>query len=129
TVAVLEAARAAGVRKVVYTSSAAIYGTPERLPVTEDAPTNPLSPYAASKVAGELYRRQYADLHGLASTALAPGNVYGPRQDPHGEAGVVAIFTDALLSGRPTRVYGDGGNVRDYVYVDDVVDGFVRAAG
>lgn len=129
TVAVLGAALAAGARKLVYTSSAAIYGTPAKLPVTEDTPTNPLSPYAVSKLAGELYLRQFAELHGLASTAIAPGNVYGPRQDPHGEAGVVAIFTDALLTGRPTRLYGDGGNVRDYVYVDDVVDGFVRAAG
>lgn len=128
TVAVLEAARRAGARKVVLASSVAIYGPPETLPVREDTPTRPLSPYAVSKLAAELYLRQYADLHGLATTTLVLTNTYGPRQDPHGEAGVVAIFMDALLGGRPTRVFGDGGNVRDYLYVADAVDGFVRAA-
>jgi UDP-glucose 4-epimerase len=129
TVAALEAARSAGVRKLVLASSVAIYGPPERLPVREDTPTRPLSPYAAGKLAGELYLRQYQDLHGLETTALVLSNVYGPRQDPHGEAGVVAIFADAMLAGRPTRVFGAGDNVRDYVYVADVVDAMVRAAG
>lgn len=129
TVAVLEAARRAGVSKVAIASSVAIFGPPPRLPVTEDTPTSPLSPYAASKLAAETYLRQYHDLYGLDTTALVLANVYGPRQDPHGEAGVVAIFTDAMLAGRPTRVFGDGRNVRDYVYVADVVDAFVRAAG
>lgn len=89
----------------------------------------PASPYAASKVAGEVYLNSYRALYGLDCTHLALSNVYGPRQHPHGEAGVVAIFADALLNGRPTTVYGDGGNTRDYVYVDDVVAAFVAAAG
>jgi UDP-glucose 4-epimerase len=129
TVAVLEAARIAGVRKVVLASSVAIYGPPATLPVREDTATNPLSPYAVSKLAGELYLRQYRDLHGLETTTLVLTNTYGPRQDPHGEAGVVAIFADAMLSGRPTRVFGVGGNVRDYLYVADAVDAFARAGG
>jgi UDP-glucose 4-epimerase len=125
----LEAARHADVRKVVFVSSVAIYGPPVTLPVTEQTPTNPLSPYAVSKLAGELYARQYRQLHGLDTTTLVLTNTYGPRQDPHGEAGVIAIFADAMLAGRPTRVFGDGSNSRDYVFVDDVVDAVVRACG
>ena len=129
TVRTLEAAREAGVRKVVLASSVAIYGPVQQLPVTESTPTQPLSPYAVSKLTGEMYLRQYNQLHGLAGTTLCFGNVYGPRQDPHGEAGVVSIFSDALLAGRPTMVPGDGGNTRDYVYVGDVADALVRAGG
>jgi UDP-glucose 4-epimerase len=129
TVAVLEAARRAGARKVLLASSVAIYGPPAALPVTEETPTNPLSPYAVSKLAGEFYLRQYQQLHGLDTTTLVLTNTYGPRQDPHGEAGVIAIFANAMLSGQQTRLFGDGSNSRDYVYVDDVVDAFVRAAG
>jgi UDP-glucose 4-epimerase len=125
----LEAARRGQVRKVVFASSVAIYGPPEQLPVTERTPVNPLSPYAVSKLAGEFYARQYAQLHGLDTTTLVLTNTYGPRQDPHGEAGVIAIFADAMLAGRPTRVFGDGGNSRDYVYVDDVVEALIRACG
>ena len=128
TVNVLEAARKAGVVKVVFVSSVAVYGPPEQLPVTESAPTRPLSPYAVSKLTGELYARQYRELHGLDTSVLALSNTYGPRQDPHGEAGVVAIFIDAMLNGQPTRVFGDGGNTRDYVYVGDVVDALLAAA-
>jgi UDP-glucose 4-epimerase len=128
TVAVLEAARRAGARKVVMASSVAIYGPPGQLPVGEDAPVNPLSPYAVSKLSGEFYQRQYQQLHGLASTTLVLTNTYGPRQDPKGEAGVIAIFADAMLAGAPTRVFGDGGNVRDYLFVTDAVDAFARAA-
>ncbi|MGH3646206.1 MAG: NAD-dependent epimerase/dehydratase family protein, partial [Micromonosporaceae bacterium] len=128
TVAVLEAARKAGAGKVVFVSSVAVYGPPSSLPVSEDAPVRPLSPYAVSKLAGELYLHQYRELYGLDTTVLAFTNTYGPRQDPHGEAGVVAIFTNALLAGEPTRVFGDGGNTRDYVYVADVVDALVAAA-
>lgn len=127
TVAVLDAARRAGVSQFVLASSVAIYGVTPVLPVTEDAPLEPLSPYAASKLAGEIYLNQFRRLHGLAGTVLCFGNVYGPRQDATGEAGVVAIFADALLSERPTRVFGDGGNIRDYVYVADVVDALVTA--
>jgi UDP-glucose 4-epimerase len=107
----------------------AIYGPPAVLPVTEDTPTNPLSPYAVSKLAGELYLRQYTQLHGLQTTTLVLTNTYGPRQDPHGEAGVIAIFADRMLRGEPTRVFGAGDNSRDYVFVDDVVEAFVLACG
>jgi UDP-glucose 4-epimerase len=129
TVAVLEAARRAGARKVVLASSVAIYGPPAVLPVCEETPTNPLSPYAVSKLAGELYLRQYSQLHGLETTTLVLTNTYGPRQDPHGEAGVIAIFADRMLRGEPTRVFGAGANSRDYVFVDDAVDAFVKACG
>lgn len=130
TINVAEAARAAGVRKIVFTSSGgSIYGTAGTLPVTEEAPINPLSPYAVSKVSGELYLNAFSVLHGLQCTHLALANVYGPRQDPHGEAGVVAIFAEHLLLGRPTQVFGDGANTRDYVYVGDVAHAFLLAAG
>lgn len=127
TVAVLDAARRAGVGQFVLPSSVAIYGETPTLPVTESAPTEPLSPYAASKLAGEIYLNQVGRLHGMPGTVLCFGNVYGPRQDANGEAGVVAIFADALLHGRPTCVFGDGGNIRDYIYVADVVDALVLA--
>jgi UDP-glucose 4-epimerase len=130
TIAVAEASRKAGVRKVVLASSGgSIYGTPEDLPVAETAPLNPKAPYAASKIAAEVYLNTYRELYGIDCTHLAPANVYGPRQNPHGEAGVVAIFANALLTGRPTTLFGDGGNTRDYVYVGDVVAAFVAAAG
>ncbi|KLO28112.1 UDP-glucose 4-epimerase [Mycolicibacter heraklionensis] len=130
TIRLADAARAAGVRKIVHTSSGgSIYGTPPRYPTGEDVPTDPASPYAAGKVAGEIYLNTYRHLYGLQCSAIAPANVYGPRQDPHGEAGVVAIFAQALLEGRTTKVFGDGSNTRDYVFVDDVVDAFVRASG
>lgn len=118
-----------GTRKIVHTSSGgAIYGTPTALPVDETVPVDPHSPYAASKYAGEVYLNTYRHLYGLDSTFIAPANVYGPRQDPHGEAGVVAIFAQRLLEGVPTKVFGDGSNTRDYVYVGDVVRAFYLAA-
>ncbi|MDV7135044.1 NAD-dependent epimerase/dehydratase family protein [Williamsia muralis] len=130
TVRLAEAARRAGVRKIVFTSSGgSIYGSPEHLPVAESAPVAPMSPYAAAKVSGEVYLNMYRSLYGLDCTHIAPANVYGPRQDPHGEAGVVAIFARNLLSGSTTKLFGDGGNTRDYVYVDDVVQAFVLAGG
>ncbi len=130
TVAVLAAASRAGVRKVVFTSSGGtIYGSPSRQPVSERAALDPLSPYAAAKAAAEPYLRAFRGLSGLDYTVLALGNVYGARQSPHGEAGVVAIFAGALLAGRPTFIFGDGSSVRDYVYVDDVVQACVRFAG
>jgi UDP-glucose 4-epimerase len=130
TVALLQACVAAGVRKVVFTSSGgSIYGTQTRLPVSERVKPAPESPYAASKASGELYLHAFWSMYGLEYTALALANVYGPRQDPHGEAGVVAIFGTAMLEGRPTKVFGDGGNTRDYVFVDDVVQAFVLACG
>jgi UDP-glucose 4-epimerase len=130
TVRLAEAARRSGVRKIVHTSSGgSIYGTPPSYPTAEEAPTDPTSPYAAGKVAGEVYLNTFRNLYGLECSHVAPANVYGPRQDPHGEAGVVAIFSQALLAGRPTKIFGDGTDTRDYVFVDDVVDAFVKAAG
>jgi UDP-glucose 4-epimerase len=129
TVAVLAAAHRGGARKVVFASSVAVYGRPGTIPVPGDAPADPRSPYAASKLSGETYLATFRALHGIECTTLVLSNVYGPRQSPQGEAGVVAIFTDALLSGTPTVVHGDGTQTRDYVYVDDVVDGFVLACG
>ncbi|WP_046314810.1 NAD-dependent epimerase/dehydratase family protein [Mycobacterium sp. UM_Kg1] len=130
TIRLAEAARSAGVRKIVHTSSGgSIYGTPPSYPTSEDVPTDPASPYAAGKMAGEIYLNTFGHLYGLQCSHIAPANVYGPRQDPHGEAGVVAIFAQALLNGTPTKVFGDGSNTRDYVFVDDVVDAFVRASG
>ena len=129
TVRLAEACRRAGVRRIVFTSSGgSIYGPVEQLPVTEERPVDPLSPYAAGKVAGEVYLEMFAKLYGMQWAGIAPANVYGPRQDPHGEAGVVAIFSQRLLAGGATRVFGDGSNTRDYVYVDDVVEAFHRAA-
>lgn len=128
TISVLEAARRAGARKVVFTSSGgSIYGNPASLPVDETAPVAPASQYATSKAAGELYLGTYASLYGLEWTSLALGNVYGPRQDPHGEAGVVAIFAQAMLAGSPTKIFGDGTATRDYVYVGDVAEAFARS--
>ncbi|OWY61632.1 hypothetical protein B7486_62755 [cyanobacterium TDX16] len=111
-------------------SGGTIYGepAPEALPVTEDHPQHPVSPYGVAKKVGGDYLFALHALHGLAYTSLALANVYGPRQDPHGEAGVVAIFAGRLLAGEPCTVFGDGEQTRDYVYVDDVVDAFVRAA-
>ncbi|WP_319449193.1 MULTISPECIES: NAD-dependent epimerase/dehydratase family protein [unclassified Mycobacterium] len=130
TVRLAEAARKAGVRKIVHTSSGgSIYGTPPVYPTNEDVPVNPSSPYAASKVCGEVYLNMFRNLYNLDCSHIAPANVYGPRQDPHGEAGVVAIFSKALLSGKPTKIFGDGSDTRDYVFVDDLVDAFVRAGG
>jgi UDP-glucose 4-epimerase len=130
TLQVLEAARRRGVRKVVFaTSGGCIYGEPgeDELPVAEDREGHAHSPYGASKRSGEEYLRTYRELHGVEWTSLALSNVYGPRQDPAGEAGVVAIFTDRMLAGDPTVIYGDGQQTRDFVYVDDVVHACVLA--
>lgn len=130
TARLAEAARRADVRKIVYTSSGgAIYGVPSTFPVSEEVPVAPLSPYAAGKIAGEIYLGMFRELYGLDCTFIAPANVYGPRQDPHGEAGVVAVFAGRLIAGQPTHVFGEGANTRDYVYVDDVAAAFVAASG
>jgi UDP-glucose 4-epimerase len=128
TVSVLEAAREVGTRRVVLASTAAAYGDPERLPTTEDAPIAPLSPYGTSKAAAEWYLAQYTRLHGISTLALRMANVYGPRQDPHGEAGVIAIFCGLAAKGEPVTVFGDGRQTRDYVYVGDVVRAWLAAA-
>ncbi|MGW4422258.1 NAD-dependent epimerase/dehydratase family protein [Streptosporangium sp. NPDC004631] len=129
TASVLTAAHHGGTRKVIFASSVAVYGRPEVIPVPPDAATDPRSPYAASKLSAETYLATFKALYGIDYTTLVLSNVYGPRQSPDGEAGVVAIFTDALLNGTPTVLYGDGTQTRDYVFVDDVVDGFARACG
>ncbi len=126
TVNVLEAARAAGARVVFASSGGAVYGECER-PAREDDPRQPLSPYGASKLAGEEYLASFARLHGSAHVSLRLGNVYGPRQDPHGEAGVVAIFLGRLRDGEPCRIFGDGSQTRDYVFVADVVAALTSA--
>src|SRR5438132_689358 len=121
TVNLLEAARKANVRRVLFVSSGgAVYGEQEAFPAPETHPTNPVSPYGVSKRAGELYAFFYQAEYRLPFVALRYANVYGPRQDPHGEAGVVAIFTGRMLRGEPVVVNGDGNQTRDYVYVGDV---------
>jgi UDP-glucose 4-epimerase len=130
TINILEGARRAGTRKVTFASSGGtIYGNvdPEDLPIKESQPLAPVSPYGVSKMSAVAYMHAYRELHDLEYTALALANVYGPRQDPHGEAGVVAIFAGRLLEGEGCTIFGDGEQTRDYVFVDDVVDAFVRA--
>jgi len=127
TAAVLEAAREVGTPRVILASTAGVYGDPGVLPTPEHAPIAPLSPYGASKAAAETYMQLFTRLHGLSTLALRMANVYGPRQDPHGEAGVVAIFTGAAREGRTATIYGDGTQTRDYVHVSDVVKAFVAA--
>jgi UDP-glucose 4-epimerase len=120
TVRVLEGCRRHGTRLVFASTGGAIYGECET-PAAEDSAREPLSPYGASKLAAEEYLRTYARLHGGRHVALRLGNVYGPRQDPHGEAGVVAIFLGLLARGGTPRIFGDGTQTRDYVFVGDVV--------
>ena len=127
---VLECAAGTGVRKMVFASSGgSIYGEPRRLPVKETATSgaHPLSPYGVTKKVAEDYLRFYHRYRGLDFTALALGNVYGPRQDPRGEAGVIAIFAQKMLAGETPTIYGDGNQTRDYVFIDDVVHAFALA--
>jgi UDP-glucose 4-epimerase len=129
TINVLEAARRSDVRRIVYAASGGSrYGAPDCLPADETVRTDPISPYAVAKLAGELYLRAYAEMYGVSPICLALANVYGPRQNPHGEAGVITVFGRAMITDSLATVYGDGSAARDYVYVDDVVDAFVRAA-
>ena len=118
---VLDAAVAVGARKVTFASSAATYGDVAKMPVDENSPQRPVSPYGISKMVTEHYLRFYQSEHGLDYTVLRYGNVYGPRQDPNGEAGVIAIFIAKFLAGEGVRIDWDGEQSRDYVYVDDVV--------
>jgi UDP-glucose 4-epimerase len=131
TVATLEAVRRAGDARFVFASTGgAIYGegAGRALPLSEDAACNPDSPYGQSKLAGEGYVDHYRRVHRMAAVSLRLGNVYGPRQDPFGEAGVVAIFCGRISSGDAPVVFGDGKQTRDYVFVSDVVDAFLAAA-
>ena len=130
TIRIAEAARKHGVRKIVFTSSGgAIYGAADSFPLDETVPVDPWSPYAVAKVSSEMYLNTYRHLYGLECSHIAPANVYGPRQDPHGEAGVVAIFSQHLLAGLPTKVFGTGSNTRDYIFVGDLVRAFYLASG
>jgi UDP-glucose 4-epimerase len=123
-----EAAVAAGTGKIVFAGSGGtLYGVPEALPVAETHSRRPVSPYGVAKKAVGDYLHYYREIRGLDYTVLALANVYGPRQDPHGEAGVVAIFAGKLLAGETPTIFGDGNQTRDFVFVDDVVDAFARA--
>ena len=128
TIALAKAALEAGCRRLVFASSGGtVYGEPDpsALPIDEHYPPRVTNPYGVSKRSAEDYLASFADLHGLEPVSLRLGNVYGPRQDPHGEAGVVAIFCNRLLAGEPVTIFGDGRQTRDYVFVEDVVDAFV----
>ncbi len=117
----LEGAAAGGVKRVVWASSGGtVYGDPDEIPTPETAPNCPISPYGASKLAGEHYARMLGALHGFDAVAMRYANVFGPRQDPKSEAGVVSIFVSRLLEGRPLTIFGDGTQTRDYVFVRDV---------
>ncbi len=116
-----------GTRKVIFASSGATYGTPTRLPIDEDTLQRPESPYGITKMVAEHYLRYWQAAHGLTYTALRYGNVYGPRQDPNGEAGVIAIFTKRFLAHESVRIDWDGEQKKDYVYVTDVARANVQA--
>ncbi len=125
----LEGARLGDVQRVVFASSGGtVYGETARLPVVESAPKLPASPYGTAKLASEYYLATFSQLYGLETVALRYSNVYGPRQNPHGEAGVVAIFTHRVLAGQPLTVFGDGGQTRDMVFVQDVVEANLAAS-
>ncbi len=122
TLRLLQAGHEHGLQKVLFASSGgAIYGNTAVMPTPETNPTAPISPYGVSKLSIEHYLHYYHEVHGLPYVALRYANVYGPRQNPHGEAGVIAIFAERLLRGESATIYGDGENTRDYVYVSDVV--------
>src|SRR6185436_20083720 len=130
TLHVLEYARATGVKKVVFASSAAVYGDVVEMPVDEATSTRPVSPYGIDKLASELALDYYAAVHGVPATWLRFFNVYGPRQDPSSPySGVISIFADRARAGRPLLIFGDGGQTRDFVYVGDVVRAIVAALG
>lgn len=130
TLNLLEAAVRGSVRQVIFASTGgAIYGEQEAFPATEDHPTRPLSPYGVAKLAAERYLEYYHHEHGLDATCLRYANVYGERQNPHGEAGVVAIFATLLLAGETPTINGDGLQTRDYVHVSDVVAANLAALG
>lgn len=128
TLNVMQAGIDSGIARLVYASSAAVYGTPERLPLSEDCRSRPLSPYGLEKAINERYAALLEQLHGLSSLGLRYFNVYGPRQDPQSPyAGVISLFVDRLLAHRPATIFGDGGQTRDFVYVEDVARSNVAA--
>jgi UDP-glucose 4-epimerase len=126
----MEAARRNGLKRVVFASTGgAIYGEQEQFPCDEEHPRRPVSPYGVAKLATEAYLFFYKVQHGIDYVALRYANVYGPRQDPHGEAGVVAIFCGRMLEGKPSTIFGDGEQTRDYIFVGDVARANVAALG
>lgn len=128
TINIFEAARQNGISKVVFASSGgAIYGDTEIMPTTETHPEEPISPYGIAKLVMEKYAHYYKEIYNINYTSLRYSNVYGPRQNAHGEAGVVAIFTDRMLRGEQCYINGDGENTRDFVFVEDVVEANVQA--
>jgi UDP-glucose 4-epimerase len=128
TLNLLEAARQAGVHRFLFASSAAVYGNHSQLPLQEELPPHPLSPYAASKVAGEAFCQAYHAAYGLSTVVLRFFNIYGPRQDPQSPySGVISIFVGRMQQGLPPVIYGDGRQTRDFVYVGDVVAALIRA--
>ena len=128
TLRLLEASRRTGVEKIIYSSTGgALYGDPEVVPCPDDAPVVPISPYGMSKYMAEQYLDFYSRQYRQNFTTLRYGNVYGPRQDPYGEAGVVAIFISDMLKGKRPRIFGDGDQTRDFVSVDDVVEANMAA--
>ena len=128
TLNVLVAAREAGVKRLVFAGSSSAYGNTPTLPKSEDLPSNPLSPYALQKVVGEQYLQLFTQLYGLETVSIRYFNVFGPRQDPSSPySGVISVFATALLENRSPKIYGDGGQTRDFTYVANVVDGVLRA--
>lgn len=127
TLNILEACKKYKVDKLIYSSSAAVYGQPEYLPVDEEHPINAMSGYGISKHTPEHYIQMYADLYGLNTSILRYSNVYGPRQDPKGEGGVISIFVDKMLNNEEPVIYGDGDQTRDFIYVDDIVSANLAA--
>jgi len=124
---ILQNATQFGTQKIIFSSSGATYGTVETMPVDESTPRHPESPYGITKMSSEYYLAFWKDMHGLDFTALRYGNVYGPRQDPSGEAGVIAIFARNILLGNPVRIDWDGAQQKDYVYVNDVAQANLQA--
>lgn len=124
---ILDQSARSGVKKIIFASSGATFGEPEKLPITEETPQRPESPYAITKMVSEHYLRFYRKEHGIDFTALRYGNVYGPRQDPNGEAGVISIFIGRFLAHQGLKIYWDGEQTRDYVFVGDVAAANVRA--
>jgi UDP-glucose 4-epimerase len=125
----IEGAGAGNVKRVIFASSGGVvYGDPDVIPTPEGAPKGPISPYGVSKLSGEYYLRALSALHGFQGIAMRYSNVFGPRQDPKSEAGVVSIFVSRLLEGKPLMVFGDGTQTRDYVYVKDVARANIAAS-
>lgn len=127
TINLLECCRKNEVQKIVYASTAAVYGNPVDVPIDEKHPVQPLSPYGCSKYCAEKYIEMYAQLYGIKYTILRYANVYGERQDPRGEGGVISVFVDQTLEERTLTIFGDGKQTRDYIYVGDVATANIQA--